>query len=75
MDYSHSPGLIYLMGGAGVLMGVLVAVMAFLMFRRPRPPAGPPGPTGPPAAPVPPARRGSGPGASHDAGGDPGDVG
>jgi hypothetical protein len=72
MDYSHSPVLIYVMGAAGILMGVLVVTMAFMMFRRPHPPAEPPGSAAAPAPPPPPKRRGSGPG---DPDADPGDVG
>jgi ABC-type branched-subunit amino acid transport system permease subunit len=46
MDYSHSPFLIYLIGGLGVLLGVVFLALALVLLRRPRD-GGPGGPAGP----------------------------
>lgn len=45
MDYSHSPFVIYLIGGLGVLLGIAFLALALAMLRRPRG-GGPGGPTG-----------------------------
>lgn len=58
MDFTHSPFLFWLVAVAGALLGVLVTVMALMMFRKPR------------GADAPPPRRGSGPGAPGQDGGD-----
>jgi hypothetical protein len=53
MDYSHSPFLIYLIGGLGVLLGVVFLALALVLLRRP--PGGGTGGTGGPEGPAGPA--------------------
>jgi len=44
MDYSHSPFVIYLIGGLGVLLGIAFLALALVLLKRPRGgPGGPPG--------------------------------
>lgn len=59
MDFTHNPLLFWLVAAAGVLFGVLITAMALMMFRKPRG-----------VEPPPPPRRGSGPGAEGQDGGD-----
>jgi hypothetical protein len=49
MDYSHSPLVIYLIGGLGVLLGVAFLALALVLLARPRG-GGPPAPPAPPGA-------------------------